>query len=295
MVRGRAGPTSVGHPSDNGRMLGTPKPVLVVDLFPLERAALLDLLGSLDPAAWQRETACPGWSVHDIAAHLVADDLGRLSRARDGYRPNRRRDGEALLAFIDRQNGEWVDAMRRISPELLVTLLDVGGRETQAHFESLHLFATGEPVSWATGDHPAPVWLDVARELTERWHHQQQIRDALGAPLLTDPRVFRPVIETFAHALPQTFRTCERPAGTVATLVVNGESGGTWSVVREAEAWRLHVGRPPQPDAETTLDQGDFWRLVTRGLTPDAAAARATLSGDPELAERMLTTVSIIA
>jgi uncharacterized protein (TIGR03083 family) len=276
-------------------MLETPRPILVVDLFPAERAALLELLGSLDPAAWQHDTACAGWTVRDISAHLVADDLGRLSRDRDDYRPDRRLEGEALLPFIDRQNDEWVRAMRRISPELLMTLLDVGGRETQAHFESLHLFAIGDPVSWATGDHPAPVWLDVARELTERWHHQQQIREAVEAPLLTDPALLRPVLETFAHALPQTFRTCERPEGTVARLVVSGDSGGTWSIVRETDAWRLHAGRPTSPDAEAELDQDDFWRLATKGLTPDVAETRASLSGDLELARRLLTIVAIIA
>src|SRR5450756_1387454 len=93
----------------------TPEPILVVDQFPLERAALLDLLESLDPAAWEHETVCTGWTVRDIAAHLVGDDLGLVSRARDAYR-SARRDHEDLLAFINRQNAEWVQATRRLSP-----------------------------------------------------------------------------------------------------------------------------------------------------------------------------------
>ena len=51
----------------------------VVDLFPGERAALLDLLAGLDGAAWRAPTACLGWSVHDVALHLLGDDVGRLS------------------------------------------------------------------------------------------------------------------------------------------------------------------------------------------------------------------------
>ena len=137
----------------------TPEPILVVDLFPLERAALLDLLDSLEAGAWERETACPGWAVRDIAAHLVGDDLGRLSRIRDGHRPAARRDREDLVAFVNRQNAQWVQAMGRLSPAVLTTLLRVGGRETQAHVETLDPLAIGGPVSWATGDDPAPVWL----------------------------------------------------------------------------------------------------------------------------------------
>ncbi len=83
-----------------GRAMRTLEPIRVVELFPLERAALLDLLGSLDPLDWERETACPGWAVRDIAAHLVGDDLGRISRARDAYRPAQR-DNEDLLSFVN--------------------------------------------------------------------------------------------------------------------------------------------------------------------------------------------------
>ena len=51
--------------------------------------------------------------------------------------------------------------------------------------------ATDPVVIWAGSD-PAPMWLRVAREYTERWHHQQQIREALGRAFLTEPQWFAP-------------------------------------------------------------------------------------------------------
>jgi hypothetical protein len=36
-------------------------------------------------------------------------------------------------------------------------------------------------VSWA-GEETSSNWFDTARELTERWHHQQQIRLATIGP-----------------------------------------------------------------------------------------------------------------
>jgi len=77
------------------------------------------------------------------------------------------RDNEDLLSFVNRQNTEWVKATRRLSPMVLRTLLELGGRETQRHFEAFDPNEMGGPVSWATGDEPAPSWLDLARELTE--------------------------------------------------------------------------------------------------------------------------------
>jgi uncharacterized protein (TIGR03083 family) len=47
--------------------------------FPRERAELIGLLKSLDAGDWQRPTACPGWTVHDIVAHVVHDCLRKLA------------------------------------------------------------------------------------------------------------------------------------------------------------------------------------------------------------------------
>ena len=114
------------------------EPVLTLHLFPEERTLLLDLLASLGPKQWDAPTVCAGWSVKDIAAHLLADDLGKLARGRDShaaaaFAPSSPDDVEAqLLDFINRQNEAWVAAARRLSPRLLIDLLRWSGEETQA-------------------------------------------------------------------------------------------------------------------------------------------------------------------
>jgi uncharacterized protein (TIGR03083 family) len=275
-------------------MLQPVEPILVVDLFRIERASLLELLTSLDHGRWEAPTVCTGWTVRDIAAHLVADDLGRLSRSRDGHVTGPQTDRANLVTLVNAQNDAWVIAMRRISPRVLLTLLEIGGRETLEHFESLDPFEIDGPVWWATGDEPAPVWLDLARELTERWHHQQQIRDAVGAPSLDDPSLMGPMLGTFAHALPRTFRDVDLPEGAAIELAVAGESGRTWSIVRTRDEWLLREGRAAAPHATVEIGQEDFWRLVTKGITPEVAERRARLSGDIGMARRVLTSVAII-
>ncbi len=268
-------------------------PVLVVDLFPAERAALLELLTSLAPEDWQRATVCAGWTVKDIAAHLVADDLGRLSRDRDGHAASEPLPGEPLGRFIDRQNGQWVEATRRLSPRVLRWLLESTAGETQAYFASLDLDRLGGPVSWA-GPQPAPVWLDVAREYTERWHHQAQIRDAVDAPPLDDPTLFAPVLATFAFALPRAFADVDAEPGTSVHVSIEGTSGGDWTVVREGESWMLYRGRPSGADATVVCGQDTAWRLFTRTIAPEAAEARAQVDGDAALARRVFQAAAII-
>jgi hypothetical protein len=163
-----------------------------------------------------------------------------------------------------------------------------------AYFSGLDPFATGAPVSWA-GPQPAPVWLDVAREYSERWHHQQHIRDAAGKPGLKDARFFAPLLATFVRALPQTFAGVEAPSGTAVTLTLTGEAGGRWTIVRQARAWALYDGAPDQPDAEARLDQELAWRLFTRGMTAQDTLPRMSLHGKRSLALHVLEMVAIIA
>jgi len=281
------------------------EPVLTLHLFPEERAALLHLLDSLSEPRWDAPTVCPGWSVKDIAAHLLADDLGRLSRGRDqysgsGFTPTRERDFAAeLLDYINEANERWVAAARRLSPRLLIDLLRWSGEETQRYFESLDMFSIGEPVTWA-GPESAPVWLDIAREYAERWLHQAQVRDAVSRPLLTEPRLFLPVLDTFVRALPHTFRDTDAPHGTHVLLLITriGETRASplqWSVVREASRWSLFDSAPLAPSATITMDADTAWRLFTKGISKAEAASRAVITGDARLGEKVLDTVSIIA
>jgi uncharacterized protein (TIGR03083 family) len=49
--------------------------------FGLERARLLGLLRALGPDDWSRATGCPGWTVLDLAVHLVGVDALLTTRA----------------------------------------------------------------------------------------------------------------------------------------------------------------------------------------------------------------------
>jgi uncharacterized protein (TIGR03083 family) len=273
-----------------------PQPILIADRFPALLDALLDLLSGLTPAEWELPTACPGWSVADIARHLLADDVGMLTGRRDGYRLARVSiaSWDELLAFINQQNALWVEATRRIGPRLLIEFLRLTGDQISAYFQSLDPYVLGGPVDWV-GPGPAPVWLDLAREFTERWHHQQHIRNAVGRPGLLEPRFLTPVLDAFVRALPHTYRDVDAPDQTLVALTIAGESGGRWFLLREAGAWQLYLNVARQPHAELILDPDTAWRLFTKGIDRAAARAKARLSGDPALGARMLEMVSIIA
>jgi uncharacterized protein (TIGR03083 family) len=271
-------------------------PLIVVDLFADERDRLLDLLESLPQPQWDLPTACPGWSVKDVVAHIFGDDLNNLSGGRDHHRsaPFEGSGWTDLVAFVNERNEAWVDALRRLSPRALIELLGFSGSRLQAYFRSLDPMAIGPNVAWA-GRGEQPMWLHLAREYTERWLHQMQMREAVGAPGLYEWGLFHPVLDTFAQALPVAYGATEAPAGTHVRVDVRGDAGGRWSLVREAGRWVLAREVETAASAIVRLDQVTAWKLWTKGMPPQQAQALVQIEGDLSLGEPVLRAVAIIA
>ena len=261
---------------------------------------MLDLLGDLSASDWEAPTVCAGWSVKDVAAHLLGDDIGRLSWGRDGYVNPAFAAGldiatlPGLVAAIDRQNTVWVTGTRRISPRLLIELLEMTGELTEAYFAGLEMSALGMPVDWA-GPEPAPVWLDVAREYTERWVHQQHIRDAVGKPGLKERRWFAPVLDAFVRGLPRVLWDAPAADGAALRLTITGDAGGEWVALRYDGDWVLGKAPAMTVAAAVELDEDCAWRLFTKGISKEEARRAVRIEGDKALADRALDTVSILA
>jgi uncharacterized protein (TIGR03083 family) len=271
---------------------------MVLGLLEDERAELLALLGALDADAWAGATGCPGWSVKDIVAHVLGDDYGILARERDGFREAGSRHSASwddVVRFVNERNEAWVLAWRRASPRLLFDLLAGSGPALWAHYRGIDPEELGAPVSWA-GAQPAPNWLRLAREYTERWVHQQQLRDATGRPGLREGRWLRPLLDTFAHSLPVALGNADALDGTVVVVAAKGEGGGRWTVARRGGSWRLAAEPSTErPSTVVTIDVDTLWRLYTKAIDRDAVRARARIEGDVALGERVLSARAIIA
>ncbi|MFC4080294.1 maleylpyruvate isomerase family mycothiol-dependent enzyme [Amycolatopsis samaneae] len=264
-------------------------------LYPLERRALLDLLTSLDAADWAKPTVCAGWDVHDVTAHILNDYLRRVSGGRDHHPGAVFAADETLPAYLARTNDEFVRAARQCSPRIMIDLLTHLGPQLDALWADADL--TGPAplgVSWA-GPGPAPAWLDIARDYTEFWTHQQQIRDAVSRPGAAEPALLHPVLATFAQALPVALGEQDPPPGTAVLVEITGPAGGRWVCLREAGAWRLTRVAEREPAASVVMDQDTAWRLATRGITVEEARRRAELRGDPALTAAVTTWLAIVA
>ena len=221
--------------------------------------------------------------------------IGILSRKRDRYAlPNAPiYDWQGLVDFINRQNDLWMQATRRISPNVLRDLLHLTGPQVSAFFATLDPNAIGMAVSWA-GPDPAPVWLDLAREYTERWHHQQQIREAVGQPLLLEPRWFEPLLDIAMRVLPAAYRLLAAVPGTALTITVANHPDGRWTLRRATHGWMLERGLARDADCAVQLSADQIWRLLFNALTAETARRTIHVEGDATLAEPFLRARAVV-
>lgn len=271
------------------------EPILLADRFAELQSHLLTLLRDLRADEWKLPTVLAGWTVHDLAAHLLDTDLRRLSYQRDRHPLLEPRAGEELLPFLNRLNAEWVHAARRLSPAVLVELTALAAPQVVELFRSLDPYAPAVfAVAWA-GEDASRNWLDVAREYTEKWIHQEQIREATGRPGLTRRRLLHPVLDTFLRALPHTYRDVAAARGTEVGVVIEGEAGDEWTLRRDAAAWKLFEGLAQQPAVRVRLDQDTAWKLFSTSRRKGELVGRVEIEGDRALGEPVLGMVSVMA
>jgi uncharacterized protein (TIGR03083 family) len=280
-------------------MLHPVEPINTVELFPPLHAELLALLRQLEADDWFKPTPASGWTVKDMVAHLLDTDMRRLSSQRDGFAPVYDRPPIAsyrdLVDFLNQLNAEWVRAAQRISPALLIELLALVGPQVHDLFATLDPLAPAKVgVAWA-GETHSRNWFDIAREYTEKWHHQQHIREAVGAPLQTARAWLYPALDTFLRGLPYTYRDVSAPDGTHLVISIGGAAGGDWTLARHGEVWQLYWGAVPKYAARVQLDQEIAWRLFTRGMTPADARPEIVIEGDEQLGMHLLSLLAIMA
>ena len=273
-------------------------PVYLVERFVPLHQALMSLLRGLEEKDWSSPTACALWTVKDIVAHLLDTGLRRLSSGRDGFLPTPEAGIASygdLVAYLNRLNAEWVGATRRLSPRVLLELMDITATQAHAFFASLdpHARATFA-VAWA-GERSSPVWFDIGREYTERWLHQQQIREAVGAPGLLGREWLYPVLDIFIRALPHTYRGVPAEPGQSVQFAIQGDAGGVWTLLRGAQAWSLFLGGDDGADTRVSLDQETAWKLLSKGLSPVEARRRVVIQGDPALGEPVFAALAVMA
>jgi uncharacterized protein (TIGR03083 family) len=240
---------------------------------------LLDLLPSLSDDDWSQPTDLPGWTVHDVAAHLAhleavlaGHDAQPVVRGVGGQAPAVEYTQAGVDARADRNPEDLIQEFRSAVEARTERLRDLPDPSGKAD-------TTPGGVDW--------TWEVLLRNRAiDAWSHEQDIRRAVGRPGSLDSGGAQVTTYAFAAGMPFVLgKRVAPPAGTsvvwritgavpIETGAVVGEDGRATSEVAD------------DPDSTLTLSSEAFTVLAAGRRTPDQVDV--DIDGDEELARTVL-------
>ncbi len=212
-----------------------------VDDFREEARILAELLATLDPSDWARETAFKGWTINDVVQHLhFSDNMALLSAT----------DVEAYVKLRD----EIRAARDRGATLIELTRARIGhikGRELlatwTAHWQLLcDALAAKDPderLTWSGPDMGVRMFA-TARQM-ETWAHGQEIYDVLGLDRDNADRIKNiAVIGVKTYGWTFANRGLE-PPGPPPYVRLTAPSGATWEWNEASEENRVEGSAVP--------------------------------------------------
>jgi hypothetical protein len=260
---------------------------------------LISFLEKCSDSDWEKKTSAGKWRIKDIAAHLLDGNMRGLSMGRDHYFGEPASDIKSyhdLVGFLNDLNADWVKAMRRVSPNQLISLLKTTGEQYSLYLQTLKLDEDALfSVAWA-GETQSQNWFHIAREYTEKWHHQQQIREALGEKdALFDPSLYLPYLETSIRVLPHHYQKLNGSTNDMIRIQIEEIPNATWELHWINHKWELSQPTALQSTCHITLAKSIAWRIFSKGIEKKEAIAQSEIEGRADLADPLFDAVAVMA
>lgn len=244
----------------------------------------VDVVATLADAEWGRPTGCPGWTVHDVVAHVVGlEDVCTGGEEPDVELP-------ADLPHVRDDFGRWTEthvvARRRARPAELVEELGVVVSRRRAQLDGdLEVEVPG--IMGST----APLSRTLGMRTFDIFAHEQDVRRAVGrAGHLDGPAgeaALTRILRGLGALLPDRVVADE---ATMSLVVVGALSGTLWLDLGTGDVLDVE---PDASDLTLTFDWADLLPLAC-GRDDAADPARvARVEGSDALAARVLTSLGV--
>lgn len=277
------------------------KQIETIELFPQLAKELVTLLNSLNESDWLKPSPIRGRTIKDLVSHLIDGSLRKISIQRDQFddktnTPNINSYGE-LVNHIQTLNSDWMNVSRRLSPSILIDLLEYSENQFHEFIKTLNpqdkaLFG----VAWA-GEIESENWFDIAREYTEKWHHQMQIRLALDKPILMDTKFTEPLYDTFMRGLPHLYKDfTDFEIGDKIKISVTGILNKSWVLERQTEKWIAIDNISEDINSSVELSDSIAWKIFTN-TDKDKEKYKSSLktTGNSKIGLKLLDYITVMS
>ena len=270
-------------------------------LFPKLTEEFLKLLKGLDNSDWLKPSPIKGRTVKDLVSHVIDGSLRNISMQRDNFNDNSNvpiiKSYNDLINHVQKLNTDWMNVSKRLSPEILIDLLEYSDKEFYKFMKSKKpngkaLFS----VAWA-GETESENWFDIAREYTEKWHHQMQIRLALDKPILLDTEYTEPLYDTFMIALPYLYREfSEFENGTKIKISLTGKLEKSCVIEWKTDKWIFTDSCKSDIFTSVEIPDDIAWIIFTNtDREKEKYKTKIKISGDQSIGLKILDLVTVMS
>ncbi len=249
-----------------------------------------DLGATLDESQWKTPSELPAWNVQDLLSHMIG-----IERLLEGLPAAEPLPGETP-AHVHNPIGELNErevAARRSKPgaEVLAEWDELRARRHQTLAAAdAEYFA--QPMQTPTG--PGTMTDFLAMRILDCWVHEQDMRRALDLPA-TYGAAAGHTIDRLTGALPMVVgKRAACPEGSAVAVELRGPVVRRL-VCRVTDGRAAFVEAPSAPvEATISMDTDSYLLLATGRRRPAEVADRVEVSGDAELAGRVLAGLNVM-
>lgn len=268
------------------KLASLPKDPLISALTHVWRQ-IVELADAMPAAAWHLPTECPGWTVRDQLAHMVAAESSLLGADRpeiDVAPAPHIRNAPGM------SNEAWIIALRSVPIPELVARFRAATAQRTAALQAMSQDEFDRQVPSPVG--PASYGRYMLTRVYDQWMHQQDMREAAGISGSRDRAVLDFVAAEVESALGFIVgKKVGAPPGTRVTIVLTGDLDKTMHVAVSGDGRAAVVAALDRAaDVTITIDAFAFLRLAGGRREPAAelASGRIVLTGDVALGERIV-------
>lgn len=247
---------------------------------------IISVLQNLEPEQWALATPCPGWSIADIAAHLIDLDSMAMGAPKVEHEP----DWNSLphVTSPSHQFTErGVDYRRGTPPaELLYQLM--------ANIHALTNYIANNSVAikvpWAKEELSTELFLTM--RAFDVWVHELDIRAAISQPGNFGSNAARSSAQRMFSSLPLIWgKRAGAPIGSSLQLSITGaDISGVTNIVVGPDGKAVVVDSLTSPDNTVTLPWPDFADAYAGRVPVEMTKSRANMEG--ELAESFISSLA---
>ncbi|HVA43409.1 MAG TPA: maleylpyruvate isomerase family mycothiol-dependent enzyme [Acidimicrobiales bacterium] len=250
---------------------------------------LAGLLGELSESEWLTPTALPGWSVKDVAAHVVGTELTLIGQASPPLAEEVRAQPH-VRNEIGAINEAWVESFRTLSGSDVVDQLRSVTARRRTELEAMTQEAF-DADSWTPAG-PGSYGRFMQIRVYDCWIHEQDIRQALGRPGHQSGPCAELSLDEVAGALGYIVgKKAGAPSGASVTIELDGPTRRSLHVSVDGRAAVVPSLAGPAT-AVVRMPFGLFMAMASGRVPADPTAGEVAIEGDAELGARVVSSLN---